>query len=79
MSDNTIDNPVVALRNKDLDADTKILRKYELEDGSGRRLSYANEAIMDKLWKDQRAEFAAELRALEDATKPAGVDTTPTV
>lgn len=79
MSDNTIDNPVVALRNKDLDADTKILRKYELEDASGRRLSYADEAIMDKLWKDQRAEFAAELRALEDATKPAGVDTTPTV
>jgi hypothetical protein len=65
-----ITNPVTALKNAHLDDTTKILRKYGFEDSCGDMDSRGRDALMNQLWKERRAEFAEQLRELEDADKP---------
>jgi hypothetical protein len=65
-----ISNPVTALMDMDLDADTKILRKYGFEDNAGYMDSRGRDALLNHLWKEHRVEFAQQLRKLEEADKP---------
>lgn len=63
MSDTT-----TKLFNQDLDADTAILRDKGLELATGARSTDGTEALLDQLWKDNRAGFAKRLRDLDGVT-----------
>lgn len=74
-----ITNAVQQLRDKELDADTKILRKYEFEDSRGQLDQDGRTALMDLLYKQHRATFAQQLRDLEEAEAKPAADTSATV
>jgi hypothetical protein len=64
---NMISNPVKALYESDLDEDTKTLRKFDFENSDGTRTPRATDAMLNAMWKQQRASFAKQLRDLEAA------------
>lgn len=64
---NTSSNPVKALFEVDLDADTKTLRQFDFENSDGTRTQRAVDAMLNAMWKQQRASFAKQLRDLEAA------------
>jgi hypothetical protein len=62
-----INDPVAALRDKDLDVVTKTLRATGLELRDGSRTENANEILLNALWAERRTAIADNLIALEAA------------